>query len=38
MPYPPTSVWWMVDPKKAMTLRTDPRKDYFHIVMPMQMD
>jgi len=26
------------DPKKAMTLRTDPRKDYFHIVMPMQMD
>jgi DNA polymerase-3 subunit beta len=26
------------DPKKAMTLRTDPRQDYFHIVMPMQMD
>jgi DNA polymerase-3 subunit beta len=26
------------DPKKAMTLRTDPRKDFFHIVMPMQMD
>jgi len=26
------------DPKKAMTLRTDPKKDYFHIVMPMQMD
>jgi hypothetical protein len=19
MPYPPTSVWWMVEPKKAMT-------------------
>jgi len=26
------------DPKKAMTLRTDPRKDFFHVVMPMQMD
>jgi len=26
------------DPKKAMTVRTDPRKDFFHVVMPMQMD
>lgn len=26
------------DPKKAMTLRTEPRKDYFHVIMPMQMD
>lgn len=26
------------DPKKAITLRTDPRKDFFHIIMPMQMD
>lgn len=26
------------DPRKAMTLRTEPKKDYFHIIMPMQME
>lgn len=26
------------DPKKAITLTSEPKKDYFHIIMPMQMD
>ena len=26
------------DSKRAMTLRPEPSKDYFHIIMPMQMD
>ncbi len=26
------------DSKKAVTLSTDPKKDFFHIIMPMQMD
>jgi len=26
------------DPSKAITLRPEPSGDYFHIVMPMQID
>jgi len=25
------------DPRRAVTVKPDPEKDYFHIVMPMQM-
>ncbi len=32
-----TIIMQFTDPRRAVTLKTDPEKNYFHIIMPMQM-